>query len=50
MTDEQLRKIIKEKAELRFNELKNKNFEWKSFYNGFLEGAVIVYMEGLKNG
>lgn len=26
------------KAKQRFKELEHKEFEWKSFYNGFLEG------------
>ena len=49
MTDEEFREIITKKAELRFKELEHKRWDWKSFYNGFLEGAMIVYMESLEN-
>jgi len=28
------------KAKKRFKELEHKEFEWKSFYNGFLEGYI----------
>ena len=31
------------KAKERFEELKNKDFEWKSFYNGFLEGCSFNF-------
>lgn len=30
------------KAKERFEELKDKDFEWRSFYNGFLEGYTIT--------
>lgn len=33
--------IIK-KAEERFEELKHKGLEWRSFYNGFLEGYIVT--------
>jgi hypothetical protein len=30
------------KAKERFEELKHKGFDWKSFYNGFLEGYITT--------
>jgi hypothetical protein len=33
------KQIIKQ-AKKRFKELENKQFEWRSFYNGYLEGQV----------
>lgn len=33
--------IIK-KAKQRFRELERKEYEWKSFYNGFLEGCFYA--------
>ena len=29
-----------EQAKNRFKELEHKGFEWRSFYNGFLEGSL----------
>lgn len=34
---------IIEKAKQRFKELEHKEYEWKSFYNGFLEGYSVVF-------
>ena len=31
---------IIEQAKNRFKELEHKGFEWRSFYNGFLEGSL----------
>jgi len=31
---------IIEQAKQRFKELEHKQFEWRSFYNGYLEGQV----------
>lgn len=34
-------KNIISKAQERYNQLDNKNFDWFSFYNGFLEGCLF---------
>ena len=31
------------KAKERFKDLEHKGFEWKSFYNGFLEGFAFTF-------
>ena len=34
---------IIEKAKQRFKELEHKEYEWKSFFNGFLEGCSFMF-------
>lgn len=36
-------KEIIEQAKQRFKELKHKNYDWVSFYTGFLEAKVLIY-------
>lgn len=36
------------KAKERFKELEHKEYEWKSFYNGFLEGFAFTFSAKLK--
>jgi hypothetical protein len=33
------------KVEERFDDLKRKNFEWGSFYNGWIEGRIAMLAE-----
>jgi hypothetical protein len=35
-------KEIIDRAKKRFKELEHKNYDWKSFYTGFLEAAMQV--------
>lgn len=41
MKSEEIIKKVKE----RYKELEHKGYDWKSFYNGFLEGYSFCFLE-----
>jgi len=43
-------KEIIEQATQKFKELKHKNYDWSSFYNGFLEAKALSMRIVMKQG